>query len=216
MAVGAQRAAVDPGIGHGVDDLVAVAAQHCRRHRSTGDTYQQDVVQAHAVETVFQGQHALDLMGADHGVKEVRYGQRLLPGSGILPAEIVGNRKNAAQVVGGMAPFGGQPGVVEVQPAHHGADVERRLHRVQPVVRARHPRPVRHFRPRHHRPQQPGAGRELQRQHAAGQCIQKAVERGAARFLTGGRPAQYVIGDILQQRIGRRPPGIPYTHVRHL
>ena len=33
-----------------------------------------------------------------------------------------------------MPPFGPQPGVVEVQPAHHGADVERRGDGIEPVA----------------------------------------------------------------------------------
>ena len=37
-----------------------------------------------------------------------------------------------------MAPFGGEPGVVEIEPADHRADVERRLHRVELELRARH------------------------------------------------------------------------------
>src|SRR3989454_8922191 len=41
-----------------------------------------------------------------------------------------------------VAPLGGEPGVVEIEPADHGADIERRLHRVELVARSRHLRPV--------------------------------------------------------------------------
>jgi hypothetical protein len=47
--------------------------------------------------------------------------------------EPVGGGEDAAQVVRRVAPFGGQPGVVEVEPADHGADVEGRLHRIELV-----------------------------------------------------------------------------------
>jgi hypothetical protein len=50
----------------------------------------------------------------------------------------IGNGKNAAQIVRGVAPLGGQPGVVEVEPANHGADVERSLHRIELKSRAGH------------------------------------------------------------------------------
>ena len=46
VPIGAQRAAVDPGIRHGIDDLIAGAAQHRRDHRRGGDAHQQHVIEA--------------------------------------------------------------------------------------------------------------------------------------------------------------------------
>src|SRR3972149_4983666 len=45
----------------------------------------------------------------------------------------------AAQVVRRMAPLGRKPGVVEVEPANHRADVERSLHRIELELRAGDP-----------------------------------------------------------------------------
>ena len=59
-------------------------------------------------------------MGLDRGVQDVRDGERV----GLLAVEIVGEGEDAAEVVGGMSPFGGEPGVVVVQPADHDAEVE--------------------------------------------------------------------------------------------
>ena len=53
----------------------------------------------------------------------------LAAGSGT--GEPIGNGENAAEIVGGVAPLGGQPGVVEVEPANHGADVEGGLNRIK-------------------------------------------------------------------------------------
>jgi len=74
-----------------------------------------------------------------------------------------------------------QPGVVEIQPAHHCADVEGGLHRVQHVVRARHARSVDHADARHQWTEQLAAGREGQRFQAAAQRIEQAVVRGLER-----------------------------------
>ena len=48
--------------------------------------------------------------------------------------EPVGDGEDAAEIVGGVAPLGGEPGVVEVEPADHGADVERGLHGIELVT----------------------------------------------------------------------------------
>ena len=171
------------------------------------------MIQADTVKTVFQGEDTLDLMGLDHAVEDVCDGQRVFPRGAILQAEIVGDGKNAAEIIGRMSPFGGQPGVVEVQPAHQRADIECRLHRVQPVVGAGHPRPVRHFGSGHHRPQHLCAGGKFERHHSAGQGIQQAVKCSTARLLACGLAAQYIIGNILQQHIGRGSFGVSCAHI---
>ena len=155
-------------------------------------------------------------MRTDHAVKHVCHAQRSLTARNIFPAEIISHRQHRAEVIRRMTPFRSQPGVVKVQPTHHGADIKRRLHRLQPVISTRYPRPIRHLRSRHHRPQQPGASRELQRQHAAGQRIQQTIKRSIPCLLTGNITTQHIISNILQQHIRRRPPGISYAHIRHI
>ena len=56
-----------------------------------------------------------------------------------LAREPVGDAQDGAQVVGRMAPLGGEPGVVEIEEAHQAADVPGGLDRVQLVGRAGHP-----------------------------------------------------------------------------
>ena len=55
----------------------------------------------------------------------------VLAGGDGVARQPVGRRQDAAEVVRRMAPFGGEPRVVEVEPADHRADVERGLDRVE-------------------------------------------------------------------------------------
>ena len=67
VAVGAEALAVDPGEGEGVDDLVAGEAEHVSDDGRARDLDEDDVIEADAVEGVFKGEAALDLVGFDHG-----------------------------------------------------------------------------------------------------------------------------------------------------
>ena len=106
-----------------------------------------------------------------------------LPPAGVA-REPVGDGENAAEIVGGMAPLGGQPGVVEVEPADHGADVERRLHRVELEAGAGNARAVGHHGAGNDGAEQLGAGRIFERFKAAAQRIDEAVR---ARWCKPGR-----------------------------
>ena len=141
MAIGPQALAVDPGVRQGVDDLLLAAAQQLRGHRRAGDFHEQHVVQADPIEAVLQRQHALDLVGLDHGGQHVAHGQRRLAARHAAAADEIGHGEDGAQVVGRMAPLGGQPGIVEVEPAHQRADVEGGLLRVEHERRAGHAAP---------------------------------------------------------------------------
>ena len=174
------------------------------------------MVQPDAVKTVLQGQHPLNLVGLHHGAKHLGDGQRLSPLSNIFKTEVIGCRKDAAQVVRRMPPFGGQPGVVEIQPAHHGADIERRHHRIQAIRRSRHPRPVFHLSAGDHRPQQLGAGRKLKGQHGAGKTIQQTIIRGVARLFAPRLATQNIVGDLLQQVVGLGTMGGANPHIGHV
>jgi hypothetical protein len=99
-----------------------------------------------AVEGIFQRQHALDLVRLDHRAQHVADRQRLRAAGKIASRQVVGHGEDAAEIVGRVAPFGREPGVVEVQPADHAADVEGRRHRVELVARARHARAALHVR----------------------------------------------------------------------
>ena len=124
----AQRAAVGPGVGESADDLLLVAAEHRGRDGGGGDADEQHMIEPDAVETVLQRQDALDLVRLDHRLQARRRSVNdLLLGA----RQVIGERKNAAEIIRWMAPFGGEPGVVEIEPADHRADVERRMHRIE-------------------------------------------------------------------------------------
>jgi len=94
------------------------------------------VIQADAVKAVLERDHALDFMRLDHAGEHLAHRERLAAAANRLARKPVGGGEDAAQIVRGMAPFRRQPGVVEVEPADHGADIERRLHRVELELRA--------------------------------------------------------------------------------
>src|SRR2546422_8545534 len=55
----------------------------------------------------------------------------------LVSRQPIRDRQDRAEVIRRVAPLGGEPGVVEIEPADHGADIERRLHRVELVARDR-------------------------------------------------------------------------------
>ena len=213
MAVGAQGAAVDPGVGERVHHLLPVAAQHGRRHRGAGHPHQQHVVQPHAVEAVLQRDDALDLVGLDHGRQHVAHGD----GAAVsrAPVEVVGHRQDGAQVVRGVPPLGRQEGVVEVEPADHGADVERGLDRVQLPGGAGHPGASGHDRAGHHRPQQPGACRKLQRGQGAAQAVHQAQPRGLPRLVRERAVREGIVGHVGEDRVGLGSLRVAHGRVAH-
>ena len=62
VTVSAQRAAIGARIGNGIDDLFARSAEKLRRDSRGCDAHEQHVVQADAIETIFQREHALDFV----------------------------------------------------------------------------------------------------------------------------------------------------------
>ena len=196
MAVSAQCLPVDPGIGYGIDDVFLAATEQAGDHGGGGDLDQDDVVYPDPIKAVFQRQHALDFVRLDHGGQNVFNRQRRLALRHAGAGNPVGRGQDAAQVVGGMAPFGGQPGVVEIQPADHGADVEGRQDGVELEGCARHLGAIGDCGARYHRPQQLGAGRVAQCLEAAAQCVHQAVAGGIKRFCAGDLGVVYVVGNV--------------------
>ena len=66
VPIGAQRPAVDPGVGDRVHHLLERAREHAGDDGRGGDAHQQHVIEAHAVEAVLEREHALDLVRLDH------------------------------------------------------------------------------------------------------------------------------------------------------
>ena len=204
MTIGAQCGTVDPGMGQGIDDLLTAAAQQFGDHRGGRHPDQKYMIKAHAIETVLQRQHALNLVGHDHGVQHVLHGQRRLAVGEAHAAQVIRHCQDAAQVVGGMAPLGGQPGVVEIQPAHDAADVPGRLHRVQFMGGAGHARAVAHRGALHQWTEMLGAFGKAQGQQAAAQGIHQAITCGGVGLVGIALVIAHIVGDIHQQLIGLR------------
>ncbi|MCY1393451.1 hypothetical protein D9M71_83470 [compost metagenome] len=203
VAIGAQGLAIHQGVGDGREQLLAVRPQQPGAHGGGRQLDQHHVIQADAVEGVLQGHHALYLVGLDHGFQHQAHGQRrLAPGQAPL-GQMIGHGKDAAQIVGGVRPFGRQPGVVEVQPADHRAQVPGGLHRVHPVGGARHPRALGHLGAFHQRSEQLGAFGKAQGQHRATEAVHQAIARGIQCL--GGECAvvQHIVGDGLDHRVVR-------------
>jgi hypothetical protein len=215
MTVGAQTLPIDPGLREGIDDLAARASQEARGHSSRGDLYKDDVIQADTIETVLQGQNALNFMRLDGGHQRVADGEGGFTFRNGSARTVIGNRQDCSEVVGGMAPLGGKPGVVVIQPANRATDVEGRLDGIKLKMGARYPRPVRHDRSRRDRTEVAPARRILQCQERATQAIHQAQ---AGRVEGSGRAnvsLQDVIGDGDQLRIGFRTQ-IAFGMGRHL
>ena len=93
VAVGAQAAAVDPGVRDRVEDLLVRSAQQGRGHGRAGHADQQHVIESDAVEGVFQGEDALDFVGLDHGRQHVADAEAVVTQPGQSP--VAGSTQSA-------------------------------------------------------------------------------------------------------------------------
>jgi len=202
VTISAQALAVHPGEGHGVDGFLARQTQHLGHHGGGGDLHQHHVVQADLVEGVFQRDAALDFVRLDHAFQHRAHGERRLAGGHGVARQPVGHGQDAAQVVGRMAPFGRQPGVVEVQPADHAADIERGLHRIQLELRAGNLGAVGDDGAGHDGAHELAAGRVFQAFQAAAQGVDQAVAGGFERQRTVDLVVEHVIDDVHQDLVG--------------
>jgi hypothetical protein len=128
VAVGSQTLAINPGLGDGIGNLLLTEAEHLGDNSGGGDLDEDDVVETDLVVGVEESQASLDLVGLDHGLKDVLDGEDLATRqvtTGLVGSvDPVGDGEDSTEVVGGMTPLSGQPAVVEVEPADHGTDVE--------------------------------------------------------------------------------------------
>src|ERR1700722_7159330 len=95
-----------------------------------------------------------------------------------VAAEVIRNCEDGAKIVGGVAPLGGEPGVVEVEPADDGADVEGGLHGVELVTGAGDACPAMHDEAGEEWAEELGAGGILERFEATAEGVHQAVARG--------------------------------------
>ncbi len=105
-----------------------------------------------------------------------------------------------------MSPLGGQPGVVEIEPADHGADAEGGLDRVQLVARAGHAGAA-----GQHGPGDDGAdpfatGRVAEGQQPTAQRVEEAMAGRLPRLRAVDPGGEGVVGDFLEQPVGLGAP----------
>jgi hypothetical protein len=93
-------------------------------------------------------------------------------------------------------PLGSEPGIVEVEPADHGADVERRLHRIELEARAGDARAVLNDGARDQRPEKLGARGIFERLQAAAQRVHQAETRRAVGLGAFDLVLAYVVRDV--------------------
>lgn len=177
MAVGSQTLAVNPGLGHGIGNLLLAEAQHLGDNGGRGDLDQDNVVKTDLVIRVEEGQAALNLVGLDHALEHVSDGEDLAASqvaAGLVGAvDPVSNGQDGTQVVRGVAPFGGQPAVVEVEPSDHGANVEGSVDGIQHKGSAGDLCAVGHDGARDNRTQQLGALLEAEALKTAAEGVEE-------------------------------------------
>ncbi len=204
MAISAQGLTIHPSQGYGIDDFFAVQAQHLCDHGGGSHLDQNHVIQTDLVERVFQRDTTLNFVRLNHAGQHGLHAQGLLARSHGIARQPISSGQNAAQIVGRMTPFGSQPGVIEVQPANHRADIEGSLNRIQLELRAGHFRAIRYHSAGHHGAKQLGASGIFQRFQAAAQGVDQAV---AGSFIGHGRldfVVHHVVNDVNQNLVGGR------------
>ena len=110
--------------------------------------------------------------------------------------QVVRHREDSAEIVGRVPPLRREPGIVEIQPPHHGADVECRRHGIEFVRRPGHAGATGKHGSGDDGSEQPDALRRVQRQEAAGQ----RVEQTMASCPVGGLGLDPALGRVVGNR----------------
>src|SRR5262249_28154221 len=130
--------------------------------------------------------------------------ERFLADGNVRTADIVRDGENTAEVVGRMAPLGGKPRVIEVEPTDHTADVPRRLHRIEFELCPRHSRAIAYRRSGDDRPEMFAALGEALCEKAATQRIDQAVSSSVVGLVAIDPISRHVVGDVDELLVGIR------------
>src|SRR5262249_53705721 len=128
-----------------------------------------------ANENVLPRGHTPNLLRPDYCRHHVSHRERVFAFPTALFPPVIGPRAKSPPIFRWMAPLRSEPGVVEIEPAHHRADVESALHRIELERGARYPRSTRHYRARYHWAQQLRASRIFERLKATGEGIHQTI-----------------------------------------
>lgn len=159
------------------------------------------MIEPYPIEGVFQCNHALNLMGHDHGFEHHADSQRRIAIGQAFLRQVIGHRENTAEVIGRMPPFSGEPGVVVVEPADDAADVPCRFDGIEPQTCSGNPGAERNDGAFHDGAQVFGAFGEAQGQQAAAEGVHQAVAGSVQRFLGLDFEVEDVIGNVLQDGV---------------
>src|SRR5262245_49322968 len=105
------------------------------------------MIESDAIEAVFECETPLYFVRLDHRGQHIAHHQRGSSARDVGATDIVSNRENSSKIVGRMSPLSGEPGVVEIEPANHAADVPGSLHRIELELCSRNPGTIRYNRP---------------------------------------------------------------------
>ena len=217
MPIGAQRAAVQEGAGERVDNLFTSAPQEAGDDGGRSDAHEQNVIKPYAIETIFQREDALDFVRLNQGEQDLAHRERRFAFARCVSAEVIGDGKDAAEIIGGMTPLRSEPGIVEVEPAHHRADIEGGLNRIKFIASARNARALfRHRGSRHEGAEQLGAGGIGEREQGAAEAVHQAESGRMEGFRA--RDAihrERIVRDLLQERVRGRTCRVGQVAMRH-
>src|SRR5436190_17429447 len=103
-----------------------------------------------------------------------------------------------------MSPLSGEPRVVEIEPPDDGANVERRLNRIQFVPGTGNACSMADRCPRYDRPEQLRAGGICKCENAARERVRETPARGVHRLVARTRVVERVVGEVRKERVGGR------------
>src|SRR5215469_215044 len=118
------------------------------------------MIKPDTIEAVFQCKDTLDLVRLNHAYENIKHRESLTSLANTVSTQVICDSENSTEIIRRMSPFRGEPGVVEIEPAHDCADIERCLNRVQFVSGSRYARTLaRHRCARHDRTEKLRASR---------------------------------------------------------
>ena len=201
-----------------VQALLARTAEHRCRDSSRRNAHQHHMAQPDAVKRIFESDHALYFVCLDHRDYHITHLQRYPTLVHTLARQVIGERQDGTEIVRRVTPFGRQPGVVVVKPAHHRAYIPGGTDRIELIRSSWYPGTVtRHVCAGHDRPEQPGAGRVTQRQQATADSVHPVVT-GSLHCFSGLAHIviEHIVDDILNHRVEVGTAGVQHSGFAHV
>ena len=203
MPVGSEGAAVQPGVRNGGDHLLVIAAEDPGGQGGARHPNQNDVIDAESVKCIFQRDYTLNFVCFDQCIENHLHLQWLIRRTAATPAFIVRRGENGAKIVRRVAPLCSQPGVLKIQPAHTGPDVECRGDGIELVTGSRYPRAAFQACAGDHRPQGASALWIFEGVECAAQGIHQCQAGRRPGLVTVDLKIEHILGDVAKCCIDR-------------